>query len=241
MAFAKFLVMILIVLSGSLDAMKNQTPPCSLFYDGIESLPSEYEMRSLIRAALFGTDQNLKQLLNDPQQRRLVTMPDEKGLSLLHYAAMRNRASVIRLLLKEGVVADYLSPAQLTPLHIASYRCNYKAIVVLLLHGADVNAFDVSGFTPLHYAVKHFNKNSSIENVVSMLIAAGAQVNAPSIEGRLPLDYAARNGYAAAVSQILASNARIEARDLARALRVAEAYKQPEVAQILKEYARKIS
>jgi hypothetical protein len=68
----------------------------------------------------------------------------------LHYAALRGREDVARLLLAKGADPNARDYSRRTPLHYASPWIEITRLLVA--NGADINAEDKEGRTPLDYA-----------------------------------------------------------------------------------------
>ncbi len=138
---------------------------------------------------------------------------DERGWSVLHYAAYDGNLKMVEWLLTHGAEVNIHNPDGDTPLHLAKEN----VIHPLLTHHADVNALnhdggmpllyhanapepiitlflhhranpfhtDKLGRTPLHFAGKESAK---------LLITEGADIKAMDKNGLTPLHYAIRDG-----------------------------------------------
>jgi ankyrin repeat protein len=86
--------------------------------------------------------------------------------SPLHYAADRDRPSIVKYMLKFGAKIDQMNIRKQTPLHIASQMGRYDATRVLARNGSSdfVNMKDDYGKTSLHYACE--NANLSIAEIL---------------------------------------------------------------------------
>ncbi|MDJ1185241.1 ankyrin repeat domain-containing protein [Roseofilum casamattae] len=130
-----------------------------------------------------------------------VDIQDERGFSLLHYAAINNALTVAQVLLEQGVAVDAVpSHHSLTPLHEASTGGHINAIELLLDNGAEIDAQEsVTSYTPLHLAI-----SGNFPEAVKVLISRGASVKLEDSSGRTPLAHAEHLGNRAEIIQILA-------------------------------------
>jgi len=85
----------------------------------------------------------------------LSLLPDGHGNTALHWAAFKNSASCLRILLESGANPDVRSSQSgWTPLHDASYANAVACVKILLDAGARVDARATSGATPLCFAAQ---------------------------------------------------------------------------------------
>jgi ankyrin repeat protein len=143
-------------------------------------------------------------------------VPDDKGLSALHYAARNGFVAVTRTLLNQGARVNGKSKRGWTPLFEALYRYNSyppdktsePIIDLLLVSGADVNVRDSEGKTPLMLAA-HWRS----AKVVKRLIDAGARITDQDNGGRNALSFVKDN---------ILENHRKEHEEITRLLRAPE-------------------
>ena len=112
---------------------------------------------------------------------------DRRKRTVLHYAAYRGRADVVKMLLAKGAEADAKDYKKKTPLHLAAYKGRTAAVKLLLDKGAKIEALDYKGRTPLNHAVQR--KRVA---VVKLLLDKGANPNAKDYKGRSLLKIAKR-------------------------------------------------
>jgi ankyrin repeat protein len=75
---------------------------------------------------------------------------DDLGRTALHFAAMHDRADVVRVLVgRKGTWVDALDSNDDTPLHLAARMAGRETVRVLLRHGANASSKNKLGITPL--------------------------------------------------------------------------------------------
>jgi len=112
---------------------------------------------------------------------------DDKGYTLLLWAARWGNIRIVELLLGAGADPNVQGINEKTPLHMASYRRDPTLLELLLDAGADPNVRDNIGYTPLHWAATYGNTP-----LVEPLLDAGADPNVRDAGGYTPLLRAAR-------------------------------------------------
>ncbi|XP_047050536.1 ankyrin repeat, PH and SEC7 domain containing protein secG-like [Lolium rigidum] len=142
-------------------------------------------------AAREGNVQVMRYLLDrggDP------AMPDERGSTPLHRAAVHGHCEAVRLLLSTGVPVDPVDHRG-APLHLAASNDHVEVVKVLLEHDADLNKVANHILSPLLVACC----GKSLK-CIKLLIEAGADVNAskagadpniPNQHGATPIEQAA--------------------------------------------------
>jgi len=92
------------------------------------------------------------------QDGGLVDAKDGDGQTLLHRAAYRGQAAIVRLLLKRGAQVNARDRRLQTPLHQLSYVAqSVEAAGILLGAEADINAIDSNGHSPMQLAALHID------------------------------------------------------------------------------------
>nr|XP_002737935.1 PREDICTED: integrin-linked protein kinase-like [Saccoglossus kowalevskii] len=77
---------------------------------------------------------------------------DDHGFSLLHWASMEGRTSIVDMLIQRGAKINITNMGDDTALHLAASH-GFRDILLKLLHNkAAINALNEHGNTPLHYA-----------------------------------------------------------------------------------------
>jgi uncharacterized protein len=132
-----------------------------------------------------------------------INVASKSGFTALVFAAIKNDADSVKLLLKAGADPNYTVPGmdKAKVLGIASAYSSSDAAMALLDGGADPNVADRKGYTPLHIAAERGQLD-----LAKKLISKGANVNAfanktgalsdgyfkPMAGGQTPLLLAAR-------------------------------------------------
>lgn len=152
-------------------------------------------------------------------RQKNVNVRYEGGKTLLHQAAMKNYADVVRLLLERKADINAADADRRTPLHDAMSYFAADAVAVLIEHGADMNRKNLQGERPLDSIVfwdnedralrtvrlfiqKGFNlKKSGSSNLLNQAIGRGREKLAGVLlDNGIAVDdaaltYAAREGY----------------------------------------------
>ena len=115
----------------------------------------------------------------------VVWSTDSYGSQPLHYAAMDNRFSAMKALIRRGADPNARDNIGNTPLHDAGKFAWPAAVQILFEAGADINATNSGNFTPLHKAATH-----NIPEVVEVLLDAGADAAIRDEDGLYPADLA---------------------------------------------------
>lgn len=102
-----------------------------------------------------------------------VNQLDDEGVSLLHWAAINNRMSIVRYLLSKGASVDRLGGhLAATPLHWAIRQSHLSMVHLLMRHGADPAIRDNTGLPCIHVAVQI----GSVP-IIAYLLAKGVDVD----------------------------------------------------------------
>lgn len=137
---------------------------------------------------------------------------DQDGVSGLHWAAINNRLSVVKYLVKEGSEVD-LKGGQLeaTLLHWACrYGLVYIADYLIREAGADPTICDNQGFNCLHLAVH----SSNIMCVIYILYFTEIPIDSLDPSQRTSLHWALYQGDSLTVDVLLKNGANYQARDM---------------------------
>ncbi|VDP76883.1 unnamed protein product [Echinostoma caproni] len=128
-----------------------------------------------------------------------VNQLDDEGVSLLHWAAINNRMSIVRYLLSKGAFVDRLGGhLAATPLHWAIRQSHLSMVHLLMRHGADPTIQDNTGLPCIHVAVQI----GSVP-IIAYLLAKGVDVDSRDGSGLTPLLVACMHSRSADVFRLL--------------------------------------
>lgn len=120
----------------------------------------------------------------------LNTQSPLRGLTSLHWAAMRKRPVLVQWLLKHGADPALRAADGGTMLTYACRGGSVEVARLLLDAGADIAAAEDGGITALHLAAREGHRD-----VVQLLVERGADPMAHDYEGRTPADLADAHGH----------------------------------------------
>lgn len=121
--------------------------------------------------AKTGSGAQLKALL--AKNPALLDVPNVRGATPLHLAAINPDPTAIEVLLAAGANVNAKDEEKFTPLHMAAFHRQADYALLLLEAGADVTATTVSGRTPLLMAEKARADETS--GVISLWILKGCR------------------------------------------------------------------
>ena len=126
---------------------------------------------------------------NAAYARAQVNVADDRGRTVLSWAAANGNLECARALLNAGAEPNQYNVKGHTALHLAAGVANIELVKVLLRKGAAINTAGEDGFTPLHIAVL-----SDSYAVAELLLRRGADVDA-RYNGSTALHIAADKGF----------------------------------------------
>jgi ankyrin repeat protein len=142
---------------------------------------------------------------------------DPRGLTPLHRAVYCGQKEAVELLLAKGADIDPQDIDLLTPLHWAASGGCKEIVEFLVAKGADINAKNSNGETPLQLAAK--NKREEVVKFLSAKVtAAPTERSAGQAENTKLLFEAVRKGDTAALEDLFAKGASINAKEYGRTL-----------------------
>jgi len=135
-----------------------------------------------------------------------ATSYDEKGRTLIHYAATYDSADHIKTLVSRGGNINAKDTDGKTPLMVSARQRSPRALEYLLSIGANPNSQDNDGWSPLMYALGY-------DRAVEALLKAGADVNASTIYSQTSLMIASLRGNLSDVKALLKVGAEVNVKD----------------------------
>ena len=159
------------------------------------SMRDEKGATPLLLASCFGHVEAVRTLLD----KRTLEIPDQNGLTPLHFAA-KLYPRIVEVLLDEGADVHRKEPEyDLTPFHYAVFGGNVEAVNIFITRGVDVD--DMSTYVGAALAIAAYTGKLQ---VVDMLLEANANVRLADGEGWTALHHASCEGYDEIVDRLLA-------------------------------------
>ncbi|XP_077084139.1 putative palmitoyltransferase ZDHHC13 isoform X1 [Siphateles boraxobius] len=144
------------------------------------SHPEDSSSWDIVKATQFGALERCKELIEAGYD---VRQPDKENVTLLHWAAINNRADIVKYYISKGAVIDQLGgDLNSTPLHWAIRQGHLSMVIQLMRYGADPSLADGEGYRSLHLAVLFQHMP-----IAAYLMAKGQEVDTPDINGQTPL------------------------------------------------------
>jgi len=171
--------------------------------------------------------------LYDKNSKEDINAKGDKGWTLLHHAALANKADIIAFALTKGAQINVQANDKSTPLIVASQVGAKQVVSLLTEKGAEINARMTGGFTALHLAAQQGQSE-----IVKILVAAGADktlLSEPKGSGLQPIHLAALGGHVSAMSALYKAGVSIDALtgDKKTPLMIALAAKQDKMANLI--------
>uniref|UniRef100_A0A672QT39 Zinc finger DHHC-type containing 13 n=1 Tax=Sinocyclocheilus grahami TaxID=75366 RepID=A0A672QT39_SINGR len=149
------------------------------------SHPEDSSSWDIVKATQFGALERCKELIESGYD---VRQPDKENVTPLHWAAINNRADIVKYYISKGAVIDQLGgDLNSTPLHWAIRQGHLSMVIQLMRYGADPSLADGEGYRGLHLAVLFQHMP-----IAAFLMAKGQEVDSPDINGQTPLMLAAQ-------------------------------------------------
>uniref|UniRef100_A0A8K9WV16 Palmitoyltransferase n=1 Tax=Oncorhynchus mykiss TaxID=8022 RepID=A0A8K9WV16_ONCMY len=149
----------------------------------------------IVKATQFGILDRCKELVEAGYD---VRQPDKENVSLLHWAAINNRAEVVKYYISKGAAIDQLGgDLNSTPLHWAIRQGHLSMVIQLLRYGADPSMADGEGYRSLHLAILFQHMP-----IAAYLMAKGQEVDLPDSNGQTPLMLAAQKIIGVGISEV---------------------------------------
>ncbi|XP_036442144.1 putative palmitoyltransferase ZDHHC13 isoform X1 [Colossoma macropomum] len=139
----------------------------------------------IVKATQFGALERCKELVEAGYD---VRQPDKENVTLLHWAAINNRADLVKYYIAKGAVVDQLGgDLNSTPVQWAIRQGHLQMVIQLMRYGADPSLADGEGYRGLHLAVLFQHMP-----IAAYLMAKGQEVDVPDSNGQTSLMLAAQ-------------------------------------------------
>ncbi|KLL02642.1 MAG: tankyrase protein, partial [Mycoplasmataceae bacterium RV_VA103A] len=94
----------------------------------------------------------------------IINHKDEDNNSLLHYAVIKDKKEIVKLLLEKGINIESRDYFASTPLHITARNANLELAKLLVESGANVKVIDKFNNTVLHNAAAGITEDGNKED-----------------------------------------------------------------------------
>ncbi|CAG9982688.1 unnamed protein product [Clonostachys byssicola] len=167
-------------------------------------------MNMLTRAAYFGNQQELKELLSSVPRADVVRLSNEGRFNLMNLCAQQDWADTLEhLRINFGLESQEQDTRGRTVLHWAAFSgWSYAESNLSKVQQGLINVQDFDGSTPLHLGAEHRNLRA-----VEFLLKEGANLLIRDKHGRTPVHVAANSGAKAILELMLLSPIREFGRD----------------------------
>mmetsp|Transcript_142793 Transcript_142793/g.259628 ORF Transcript_142793/g.259628 Transcript_142793/m.259628 type:complete len:2277 (-) Transcript_142793:264-7094(-) len=96
-----------------------------------------------------------------------VSAQDDRGISALHFAALRGDKSLLTWLVRNGANANLQSEHGTTPLMLAARRGHEESVTLLLAHQANTHLTDEAGCTALMHALSCSGTSEAAKKILA--------------------------------------------------------------------------
>jgi palmitoyltransferase len=150
----------------------------------MEDPVEDYSVNGIVKAVQYGKSEIVEKALLE--KNISPDACDESGCSLLHWAAINNRSTIVKFLISKGANVNIVGGTlKEIPLQWAIRNGRYCQLVQFLIEaGSDLHHKNVHGADALQVAVRCGNLN-----MVFQLLVAGASPNTSTAQGDTPLLY----------------------------------------------------
>jgi len=151
--------------------------------------------KDLIKAAYNGKTEAVEKAIDNGANINLKSQ--NKGISLLSYAAGAGKALTVYMLLNKGAHVNSIDNSGWNALHFAASNGHSNVINMLVDHHIDINLASADGWTPLMYA-----SFSNHYDIVANLLENGANPSIALPNGADALAIAQAKGYVKVVATL---------------------------------------
>ncbi|XP_041472817.1 palmitoyltransferase ZDHHC17-like [Lytechinus variegatus] len=154
------------------------------------------DQMDIVKATQYGVIDRVRKFVEEGYD---VNQPDHENVTLLHWAAINNRADIVRYLVSKEAIIDKLGgDLNSTPLHWAVRQGHLPMVVLLMQYGADPSLRDGEGCSGIHLACQFAHTP-----IVAYLIAKGQDANMIDGNGMTPLMWAAYKAFSMDPTRLL--------------------------------------
>lgn len=150
--------------------------------------PASLDALSIHQLAAQGEVSQVSAHLN--KDSSLISKQDERGFTLLMWAAAFGEKAMVEFLLDKGADPKTIARERESALTLATSGGYADIVESLLKHGVDIDTYDWNGGTPLLYAVR-----GNHIKCVEALLANGADMTIESDSGYSPMALAIALGH----------------------------------------------
>ncbi|KAI9812177.1 MAG: hypothetical protein M1827_004843 [Pycnora praestabilis] len=140
----------------------------------------------------------------------MIDTVDTQGRTPLSWAAARDDAQSVKILLEKGAEVEICDTTGMTPLMYAALRSDMDCMQIILEAGADPNRRGIDQLTAMHHSAMGMSINGAH---MDLLMRFGACLEAKDDRGRTPLIKTTVTGNAIAAAALLKHGADIEVVD----------------------------
>ncbi|KAK6192633.1 hypothetical protein SNE40_004074 [Patella caerulea] len=141
-------------------------PPPPFMQPGVD----DFKNFDIVRAVQYGVFDRVRELVDAGYD---VNEMDKENVSLLHWAAINNRADIVKYLISKGSIIDrFGGDLNSAALHWATRQGHLNMLVLLMSYGADPSLRDGEGCSCIHLSAQ-FGHTA----LVAYLIAKGQEVD----------------------------------------------------------------
>eukprot|EP00057_Strongylocentrotus_purpuratus_P011686 XP_011666160.1 PREDICTED: palmitoyltransferase ZDHHC17 [Strongylocentrotus purpuratus] len=161
-----------------------------------ENAKTDPDQMDIVKATQYGMIDRVRKLVDEGYD---VNEPDPENVTLLHWAAINNRAEIVRYLVSKEAILDKLGgDLNSTPLHWAVRQGHLPMVVLLMQYGADPSLRDGEGCSGIHLACQFAHTP-----IVAYLIAKGQDVNMIDGNGMTPLMWSSYKAFSMDPTRLL--------------------------------------
>lgn len=155
---------------------------------------------------------HLKRLADPSARPQAIDLPDDSGMTALHWTVLRGHEVCARLLLDRGAEVDVKQKGLNTPLLLAAASGHDHLARLLLLRGADIKVVNHRGFNAVFMAVLCGHASKGLPWLLQLLHARGLDLNYTDRSGATPLHLCAERNLARPVRMLVDAGADVNAR-----------------------------